>query len=177
MGKIILLPPSYGVDFSRNAMETIQQPPNPPSVEGTYHWYIDECPSDVSNARPANVANGGWAYYDTNNNKLRGKKINRVKFIPANAGTLLFYKSKSLHSQGEQIAEINITEEQLQKPTIYQFSAALIADDEYLIVGKVQTVGSFYFLASGEGFYSQIPRSPSPNANATLGLSVGYYGY
>lgn len=177
MGKIILLPPSYGVDFSRNAMETIPQPPNPPSVERIYHWYIDECLSDVSNARPANVVNGGWAYYDTNNNKLRGKKINCVKFIPATAGALLFYKSSSLSSQGEQIAEINITEEQLQKPTIYQFSDVLIADDEYLIVGKIQSVGLFYFLASGEGFYSRIPQQATPNANATLGLSVGYYGY
>ena len=168
MGRKIIV---KDADFSANACgEEI--------IEKTYKWYIDECPSDVSNARPANVVNGGWAYYDTNNNKLRGKKINCVKFIPATAGTLLIYKSKSLSSQGEQIAEINITEEQLQQPTIYYFSDALIADDEYLIVGKAQTVGSFYFLASGgEGFYSKIPSLPSQNANDILGLSVGYYGY
>lgn len=167
MGRKIIV---KDADFSANACgEEI--------IEKTYHWYIDECPSDASNARPAYVVNGGWAYYDTNNNKLRGKKINCIKFIPATVGILLFYKSSSLSSRGEQIAEINITEEQLQKPTIYQFSDVLIADDEYLIVGKAQSVGSFYFLGSGgEGFYSKIPSSPTKNMNTILGLSVGYYG-
>ncbi len=179
MGKIILLPSSIAADFSRNAIGTIPKPPevDPPS-EVTYHWYIDECLSEIdSNAKPANAQNGGWAFVESTNAKLFNKTINRIKFIPAVAGILNLYKSLKMNVAGEKIAQIEISSADIDTVKIYSFPNVEIDNDEILFIGESQTTGSFYFNNSeGDGFYSKVQSSKGWNADISLGISIGFYG-
>lgn len=178
MGKIILLPPSYGVDFSRNAMETIPQPPNPPSVERIYHWYIDECLSLIdANAKLSNAENGGWAFVENTNAKLFNKTINRIKFIPAATVIFNLYKSSKWGADGYKIAEIEISSADIDTVKIYSFPNAKIENGEILFISEAGTTSLFYFNSStGDGFYSKVQSSKTYNAGISLGISIGFYG-
>lgn len=147
-------------------------------------WYIDRCTNSPSpgSLYNANLVNGGWAYMETDQNILRGKKINRMKILPFQAGVFNIYRASSLNGPVTLAATITITADEIDNVTIYSFEEFTLGPSEFIVFGQSNSQGGFQYISYGgssyTGFYSKVPSSsPSEASSANeLNFSVGYYG-
>lgn len=172
MGKRLIVP---GADFYNNRVAQ--------SEVYEKGWFITEYSKFKSliTTATANVVNGGWAFGDSANSLIRGKRINSIKFRPSSSGTLNLYKG-NLGEAGELIASISITSDEVGVEVIKNFSPVDIGLSEYLIIGEANSQVGFYFYSAsadsamdGYSFYSKAQSSSHTTANrSSLCFDVGY---
>ena len=152
-------------------------------------WYIDRCTSSpgTGSLSNANLPNGGWAYMPYDNALLQGKTINRIKFVPSQAGVFEIYTAPAVNGATTLVASITIGAGDVGVETLYELTDFSVGATEYLVIGKANSAGGFKYLtgASGNnGFYTKVPSNPSPSTAAAvsnpgqsavdLNFSIGY---
>lgn len=180
MGKSLVI---KGADFSANGI---------PQTTPTLVWYINECRSTIQSGslNNAKLANGGWCFTDANNSLLQGKTINRIKFVPSQAGIINFYKSSSRSGPVTLVASLTVLAAHIGEVTEYELEEFTLGGAEYFIIGQANSAGGFKYYQNGDasftlsGFYSRVPSNPNPThpagetlSQVDLNISVGYYGY
>lgn len=158
MGKKIII---KGADFSENGM-----------MAGELTWYFekgfDKTIVDISTA-----GSSAWALTDTEASILYGKTINRIKFIPAAAGTFRIYKTSSLSSLGELVAEVVINTSQVRTVVTASFDDVVVANGERFVFPDNMP----YAGESGASFYKRVGYSNySVVSNYRFPWAFGYFG-
>lgn len=168
MGKTIIIPDA---DFSEiGVFEGIQ-----PTVENWYVYGYTNRPSGAQ-AKPANLANGGWAPGSTAQSAIYGHTINSLRFLASSPGSLKIFKNTSLSQAGTLIDTITIGSEEAGKVVTKTVTDFVIASGEYLVIGEANaSQGGFcYYDQSGIGFYGKVPSNPTTYNNYSLGFDIGY---
>lgn len=140
MGKKIII---KGADFSENGIRTME-----------ITWFFEE---GFNKAFYSNSSSGSsaWALNDTEAPILYGKTINRIKFIPAEAGTFRIYKTSSLSYLGELVVELTITPQQVRNVVIASFDDVVVANGERFVFPNNMP----YVRESGASFYKRVGNS------------------
>lgn len=161
-----------------------------PSIP-TYTWYIDRCTLSPSSGylQTPNLQGGGWAYMPYDNALFRGKRINRIAFIPSQQGSFKIQKTTALDGVMTTVDTIEIQSNDIGAKTIYEISEFTLGMNEYLVFGEANSQGGMKFLGGSSqqnGLYTRVPSNPTPSSEAAVGtpgqstvdlfISVGYYG-
>lgn len=134
MGKKIII---KGADFSENGM-----------LAGELVWYFEKG-FDKAIYNVSKTGSSAWALTDTEASILYGKTINRIKFIPAATGTFRIYKTSSLSSLGELVAEVAIDASLVRTVVTASFDDVVVANGERFVFPDnmpyvAETDASFY---------------------------------
>lgn len=160
--------------------------PNIPTA--VYVWHIDRCTASPSSGSlsNANLANGGWAFMYGDNALLQGKKINRIKLVPSQAGDIEIHKAQTLTGPVTKMATITVQAADIGTAKEYSFTEFTLGENEWFVLGKANSAGGFKYLSGSSNqnsFYSKVPSSPSPSTPVSpgssaidLNISVGFYG-
>lgn len=162
MGKRLII---KGADFSQNGI-----------YSQVSLWYITGYDDNKSNlSSTANTANGGWAFGDTDQNKVRGKVINQIKFKVSAAGDFPIMKGSARNSMTE-AASITIEQAEIGTVVTKTFTPVTVGESEYIAVGKPNGAGMYFTSSSSatpSGFYTKVPSSPT-STTGNLGVNVGF---
>lgn len=153
MGKALII---QGADFSVNALND--------GVTWIYDGFSKNYQHATSSS-PGGTSNGAWSNAEFNS-AIQGKTINRVRGIPAAAGTYNFYKVSAIPSSITQLpavaASIEILPSDIGLVTTYQLNAPIsVGDSEYIVCGEngLPNIADFMFFtiaSSGGVMWSKI---------------------
>lgn len=124
----------------------------------------------------ANTANAGWAFCEADQQKVRGKTINVIRFKASAAGNFAILVGSSM-TTCTQRANVVVAPEEVGQTVQKTFNEITIGADEYLVVGTPNGAGMYYGngIDGAGGFYSQIPSNPSQSSlTSSIGVDVGY---
>jgi hypothetical protein len=174
MGKRLII---KDADFSQNGIE----------VKG---WFIDELDvlsaAGIGTLAIASAASAGWAFLDAVNEKIVGRRLNKVKFRAATQGVLNFYVVSDLSMiPSTPNASVVVGSEDVGVDKEYDLSNVVtIRAGERLVIGEPGMAGgvTFYYLgfAGAEyGFYRKVG-TPEYNifeseAGSSLYFNVGFF--
>lgn len=174
MGKKLII---KGADFSQNG------------IVGT-GWFIDELDvlsaAGIGTLRPAITTSAGWAFLDAVNEKIVGKRLNKVKFRAASQGVLNFYVVSDLSMlPSTPNASVVVGSEDIGVDREYNLSNAItIKADERLVIGEPGMTGgaAFYYHSSPGpeyGFYRKVGTAEynifTSEVGSSLYFNVGFF--
>lgn len=158
MGKKIII---KGADFSENGM-----------LAGRLTWYFEKG-FDKKIINVSKTGSSAWALTDKEASTLYGKTINRIKFIPAAAGNFHIYKTSSLSSLGELVAEVVIDATEVGTVVTVSFDNVMVAYRERFVFPDNMP----YADERGASFYKRVGYSDySVVSNYRFPWAFGYYG-
>ena len=158
MGKKIII---KGADFSENGM-----------LAGELTLYFEKG-FDKTIVNVSTTGSSAWALTDTEASILYGKTINRIKFIPAAAGTFRIYKTSSLSSLGELVAQVTIDASQVGTVVTASFDDVVVANGERFVFPDNMK----YVQESGASFYKRVGYSDySVVSGYRFPWAFGYFG-
>lgn len=169
MGKKIII---KGADFSENGL----------AVPVTT-WYVTlgSIPVGARSENPAYMNSSAWTFNDTYNSYVRGKTINRFRFIASSAGKFYFFVLDSrTQSLGEPAASVIVTSDKVGVLEEYELSNDVyVGENQYLAFTSPSQSASFYYArnAVGHYFFKRCGFSDATTVNGfQLMFDVGYHG-
>lgn len=167
MGKSLVI---KGADFSTNGIAVYQD-----------IWYITLGTDEISDIGPTPTNNSGsaaWSFSDANNALIQGKKVNQIRFVPADTGNFyIFLLNSRTASLGDAVATIEVKTADVGNLTRYEFPEINVGANQYLVfIDPSQAVRMYYAInRTGESFYKRCGfNDAAVVSNYQLLIDVGY---